>query len=203
MKFNLRQLLPTSYELIGGFFLTIAIIFFANSKQLLNYYGLQSSDNLIKSSAGHVATDFLKSLDSLSATDGVVTFLIWAVVGIICFGIVEAIARAYSELKFENDLSSRQYVHPATFTKLKFWRGVLVDSLSLGFGLIVLLVSVLVLTLFLIPLGLAYSRVFLFDVSVANALYMLLGIAVTLAGWVLLDISVRYLLHRHRIVSTS
>jgi hypothetical protein len=203
MKLNLKQLLPTSYELIAGFLLTITIIILANTKQLLSYYGLQSSDNLIKSSAGHAVSDALKAIDSLSATDGVVTFLIWAVVGILCFGIVEAIGRAYSELKFENDLSSGQYVHPATFTKLKFWRGVFVDSIALGLGLAVLLVDILAFTLFLIPLGLAYSRVFLFDISVVNGLYMLLGLVVTFVGWVALDIAVRFLLHRHRIVSLS
>lgn len=201
MKLHLKQLLPSSYELIGGFFLTLTIIIMANSKQLLNYYGLQSSDHLIKSSAGNAFSNALKTLDSLSATDGVVTFLIWAVVGIVCFGIVEAVGRTYSEIKLENDISSRQYIHPATFTKLKFWRGVILDSVTFAFGLAVLLVGVLVFSLFLIPLGLAYSRVFLFDVTVTNALYMLIGLVVTFAGWIVLDVAVRFLLHRHRIIS--
>lgn len=203
MKLHLKQLLPTSYELIGGGFLTIVIILLANSKQLLSYYGLQSSDQIIKSSAGQTLNSALRTIDSLSATDGIVTFLIWALVGVVCFGIVEGIARALSELKFENELSSGRYIHPATFTKVKFWRGVLLDTIALAFGVAVLLVGVFAFVLFFLPISLAYSRVFLFNVSLQNTLYMLLGFVVAFAGWLVLTVAVRFLLHRHRILSLS
>src|SRR4051812_19274729 len=105
MKDRLKQLIPTRAEAAAAFVVSLAVILAANSKHLLNYYGLQSSDKLIKSNAGHVVNDGLKQLDSFTATQGIVTFLIWAVVGIICFGIVEGMGRAYREYKLENDLA--------------------------------------------------------------------------------------------------
>lgn len=199
MKNRLIQLTPSAAEFVGGLFLSIVAIFAANSKQLLSYYGLQSSNQLIQSSTGKVVTDGLRTLDSFSATDGVVTFLIWAVVGVLCFGIVEGLGHAYQEFKLENDISSGKYIHPATFTKGKFWRGVVIDSATLAFGLVLLLVSILVFAMFLLPLGLAYSRVFLFDTSIAHAVYILLAVAIVFVGLLLLDIAVRYLLHRRRV----
>ncbi|HWT56155.1 MAG TPA: hypothetical protein VN031_03960 [Candidatus Microsaccharimonas sp.] len=199
MKDRLKKLIPTSAELIGAFFVSIAVILAANSKQLLSYYGLQSSNQLVQSNGGKVVSDALRSLDSLSATASVVTFLIWAGVGILCFGIVEGMGHAYSELKLENDISSGRYIHPATFTKVKFWRGVVVDSVTLALGLAILALTSLLFGIFLLPLGLAYSRVFLFDGSLAHALYIVLAVALVFIGLILVDIAVRFLLHRRRI----
>lgn len=203
MKLQLKRLLPSPIEIFASVFLTLVIVLLANSRQLLNYYGLQSSDELIKSNAGNAVSQALRAVDSLSATDGVVTFLIWAVVGVICFGIVEAIGRAYREIEFENELSSRRYIHPATFTKAKFWEGVMLDSITLALALAIFMAVGFVLLLFVIPIGLVYSRVFLFNPSLLNALYMLLGLAVVFVGLVALNVAGRFLLFRRRLVSVN
>lgn len=200
MKDKLKLLVPSSFELIGGLFVSIAVIFAANSRQLLSYYGLQSSNQLIQSNTGKVVHDALGAIDSLSATDGIVTFLIWAAVGVICFGFVEGLGHAYHELKLESDIAKGTYIHPATFTKAKFWRGVIVDSVSLAFGLLFLLIVCLFLGLFLLPLAMAYSRVFLFDTSAAHVVYILLAVVLIGAGLLLVDVAVRFLLHRRRVV---
>jgi type IV secretory pathway TrbL component len=203
MKDRLKKLIPTQAEVIAAFVLSLAVLLAANSKQLVSYYGLQSSDKLIKANTGHVLHDGLRSIDSLTATDGVVTFLIWAFVGIICFGIVEGIGRTYQEFKIENDLSSGRYIRPATFTKTKFWRGVVVDTLSLGLGFAMLAAICLLFALLVFPLGLAYSRVFLFNISIANAVNMLLGTVLVFAGLYLVDVAVRFLLHRRRVIGEN
>lgn len=203
MKLQLKRLLPSPIELFASVFLTVGIVLLANSKQLLSYYGLQSSDQLIKSNAGNTVKQALNAVDSLTATDGVVTFLIWAGVGILCFGIVEALGRAYKEIEFENELSSRKYVHPSTFTKAKFWKGVVLDSFVLAISLALFLAVGLAFLLFLMPLGLVYSRVFLFSPSAVNALYLILGLAVVFVGLVTLNITARFLIFRRRLTSTS
>ena len=203
MKLQLKRLLPSSIELFASVFLTIVIVFLANSSQLLSYYGLQSSDQLIKSNAGNAVKQALNAIDSLTATDGVVTFLIWAAVGVLCFGIVEALGRAYKEFEFESKLGSTKYVHPSTFTKAKFWRGVLFDSIDFAVSAAIFMAVGLALLLLIVPVGLVYSRVFLFDPSAINALYMALGLAVIFVGLVVLNIAARLLIFRRRIVSTS
>lgn len=203
MKQRLRHLLPAPTELTGGIFLTVVILLLANTKRLLNFYGLHSSDELIKSSAGNVLSQALKTIDSFSATNGVVTFLIWAVVGVLCFGIVEALGHAYQEIKLQKQVSSKNYVHPASFNSGKFWQGIVLEACTLAGGLILLGVTCLAFMVFVVPLGLAYSRVFLFGISAQNALYMLLGMVVVLFGLLVVDSAVRCLLYRRRIFGLS
>src|SRR6476661_526754 len=99
MKSRLNILVPSRVEYIGAFFLTLVIVLLANSQRLLNYYGLHYSDVVIKSSAGQAVRDALRVLDTFSLTNTVVLFLIWAIVGVLCFGILEALGSAYREFK--------------------------------------------------------------------------------------------------------
>ena len=199
MNFRLTHIVPTSIELVGGFFATLVIVLLANSQRLLNYYGLHSSDVVIKTSASSALNDTLKAIDSFSLTNTFVSFLIWALVGVLCFGILEALGSAYEEFRLEQEVSSQRYIHPSTFTRVKFWRGVFINTWSLAFGLIVLGAYSMLLLLAIIPLGLAYSRVFLLDVSLANTVYFAAGLLIIFFGLLLLNVVVRFLLHRRRI----
>jgi hypothetical protein len=199
MKTRLGKIFPTLQEVILAAVLSAIIMLLANSRQLLSYYGLQASDEVIKTSAGNVFSDALKQLDSFSATSSVVTFLIWAVVGIICFALVESLSGAYQELRLERQISSNRYVHPTNFSTTTFWRGVFVNAFSLLIGLVLLAVVTILFMLIVLPSGLAYSRSFLFEPNLANAVYLLVGLAVMSVGLLLIDIVVRYLLNRRRI----
>lgn len=201
MKINTKPLAPSAIEYAATASLAIGVVLLANTRQLLGYYNLEASNQVVKNSASNVVESALKSIDSLSATSGIVTFLIWAVVGIVCFGIVEAVASAAHEIQLESQLSSRRYVHPATFTKTKFWRGVLLNTTTLLLGLILLAAASFVFIVFLLPLGLAYSRPFLINFNFVSLLDILLGVVVIFAGLLVLDICVRLLLWRRRVFS--
>lgn len=201
MKLHLKYLIPSVYEVVAVSFLTLLMVVLANSRQLLSYYGLQSSNQVLQSSASEATSRALSTLDSFSATDGIVTFLIWAAVGVVCYSIVMGLVRAYNEFEYEEKLSSNRYVHPSTFTKAKFWKGVLGDFIGTAVGLAVLAVAVYALMLMVLPVGLAYSRVFLFDVTIVNAAYFLLGLAIVFVGLLVVNICARALLQRHRLVA--
>ncbi len=199
MNLRLKYLAPNAFELIGSFCITVVIVLLANSNRLLNYYGLHSSNEVIKTSAGGAINQALTVIDSISFTDTVVTFLIWAGVGVLCFATIEALGNAYQEFKLEQQVSSWRYIHPLTFTRIKFWRGVFLNTWTLAFSLALLGVVSVLFALFVVPLGLAYSRVFLLDISLANTLNIVLGLVVIYFGLVVLNIVVRCMLHRRRI----
>jgi hypothetical protein len=203
MKIRLKTIIPSLQEAIVASVVSIIILFLTNSKQLLSYYGLQSSNEVIKSSAGNVLSDALKTLDSFSATNGIVTFLIWAVVGTVCFAIVESLGGAYHEFRLERQVSSNKYVHPLNFSGSKFWRGVILNAISLFFGLALLAASTLLFMILVLPIGLAYARNFLFDVTVVNAVYLVLGLLVMTVGLLVIDIAIRFLLNRGRLVRAA
>lgn len=203
MKLHLKYLIPSVFEVAGAGFLTFAVVLLANSKQLLNYYGLQSSNQVLQSNAGDAVRTALGRLDTFKGTDQVVTFAIWAVVGMVCFSIVQGLGRAYREFEFEEELSSRRYVHPSTFTKSKFWKGVLEDFAGLAVGLVMVGVGVYAFLAFVLPIGLTYSRLFLFSINLSNAAYFLLGLLVVFFGLVILSVCARVLLQRRRIIANN
>jgi hypothetical protein len=181
--------------------ISAAIVLLANAKQLLSYYGLQSSDQVIKTSAGNVVSDALRTLDSFDATSNVVTFLIWAAVGAVCFVLVETLGDAYQQFQLERQVGSNKFIHPRNFSQPKFWWGIIIDTISLLFGVTLLAAAVMLFMLILLPYGLAYGRVFLFDFSLVNTLYVILGLAVVTLGLLLIDITVRFLLYRRKLLS--
>jgi hypothetical protein len=203
MKINLKYIVPTKEEVATAGVISLFIVLLSNSKRLLSYYGLQSTDEVIKTNAGNAVTGGLQVLDSFSLTNSVVTFLIWAVVGIICFALVESLAGAYGELKLERQITSNRYIHPTNFSNGKFWRGVFYNTLSLFFGLTLLAVATMFFMLVILPSGLAYSRSFLFLPSAQNALYLLIGLMVLSVGLLLIDIAIRFMLNRRRLVRTA
>lgn len=201
MNIHLKYLIPSVFEVIAVAFAAIVIVLLANSRQLLSYYDLQSSNQLIKSSAGGAMSQGLSRLDNFTWTGPVVTFLIWAGVGVICFSIAQGLVRAYQEFEFEEELSSNRYIHPSTFTKAGFWKGVAKDFAGTTVSLLLVAASVICFLLLVLPVGMAYSRVFLFGVSVSNFLYIVLGLTVIFAGLVVIDVLMRLLLQRRRLIA--
>ena len=193
---------PTKTEYFGLAFVAVALVLLANSRQLLGYYGLTASDQLVQSSAHEATHHGLKLLDSVSATSSVVTFLIWAMVGMVCFAIVESMFATVRELHLESELSSNRYVHPAAFTKARFWRGLLLNGLSLFLGVLLLASSVFGFVLFIVPLGLAYCRPLLFSTSLSNAGFFVLGAAIIYVALLIIDVCIRLLLHRRTLLSS-
>jgi hypothetical protein len=201
MKIKTESLEPSALEIATAASLALGVVLLANTRQLLAYYNLESSDQFVRNSAGNVVEAALKAIDSLRATNGVVTFLIWAVVGVVCFGIVEAIASAIAEFRLESELSTRRYVHPAAFTKVKFWRGILFNSLTLFIGMILLATVILEFVVFVLPLGLVYSRPFLYNFTLSSLLDILLGVILIFVGLLIVNVCIRFLLWRRRVFS--
>lgn len=199
MNIKTKSSEPSKYEYIGLAFAALTLVMLANTRQLLSYYGLQASDQLVQSSATEATNRGLGSLDSLSATTNVVTFLIWAAVGVVCFAIVESIFAAFRELRLETELSSSRYVHPASFTKLKFWQGVARDAITFVISFLLLASSVFGFLLFILPLGFSYCRPLLFSTSLSNIAFFFIGLAIIYVSLLVIDVCIRLLLHRRKI----
>jgi len=198
MKFNFKKLLPTPFELITLIFVDLLIIFLGNSKQLLSYYGLDSSNQILQNKAGSAISHGLSKLDNFSITAGIVTFAVWAVVGVFCLSIVQVITSVYSNFERDEALSSDRYVHPLSFTRVKFWRQVFWEFIVV---LLLLVITGLVLygfVAFALPIGLAYRRTFLLGISLPSVGSLLIGFAAVYVGLVMLDGCLHLLAHRRQ-----
>ena len=179
--------------------LTIIILLVGNTQELLDYYGLSGTKHVIKQSAGHAISTGLGKIDTFSFTDKVVTFMVWALIGVLCFSVVQVIARIYREIEEEEKLSSNRYVHPKTFTRGVFWRRVALDFLGVVVGLALLIGGLYCLLAYVLPIALTYTQSFLTGVSVVHAGSLVVGFFM-LYGWTLiLAIVLKYIVNRHRL----
>lgn len=201
MKQKINRLLPTSYELIGLLVLSALVSVIGNSKQLLDYYGLNASNQFLKDGAGHAITKGLSHLDAIKFTNELVTFLIWAGIGLLCFGIAQSIATSLGNFKRQKAVSTNQYIHPTAYTNKDFWNQVIKSLVLLVIGLVVLGLVLYLLFSYVLPIGLTYTQYFLQGVSIYHVGYFVLGVAVIFVGMVLLDLSLRLLFLRQRLLT--
>lgn len=193
--------MPNALDLVAILFLSILLIILGNSHQLLSYYGLDSSTQLIQSSVGSVLNVGLGHLDSFKFTDTVVTFLIWAAVGVLCFSIVQALASVYHEVELDTELSSKRYIHPSTFTKASFWRHVITNFAILGLALLVTALALFALKAFILPIAFTYSRTFLIGLSIGSIGNLLIGLAMIYIWLTVLDVCFRVIFYHRQIAS--
>jgi len=198
---KLQRIIPTWFEAIGLFVLVVLFVLVGSTPQLLEYYGLNNANQVIKQGAGHAITTGLGRLDGLSFTASAVTFLVWAVVGILCFAIVQALSRVYQEVKEENQVSSSRYIHPNTFARATFWRQVALDFVSIFLSLAILIAGFYLLFAFVLPAALAYTQELLTGNGFQHLGGFVLGFCI-LYGWVLVLAAIlKFVINRHRLTS--
>lgn len=196
---NFHRIIPTTAEFIGLLLLTVLVVFLGSTKTLINYYGLSSTDQLIQQSTSAAVSNGLSKLDAFSITDRLVTFLVWAGVGVLCFNIVQGISRLYHQLEEEEQVSSNRYIHPKTFARSAFWRGVAIDFIGTVSCLALLAAALYCLVGYVLPVSLTYTQTFLTGPSLAHAGQFAIGFFM-LYGWiVVLTIAFKLLINRHRL----
>lgn len=200
MKLQPKNLIPTVYETIGLVALSLLVVLLGNTRELLDYYGLQSSGQVIKTSAGQAIGNGLNKLDSFSFTDRVVTFIIWAVIGMLCFSVVQGIAKVGHDIEYEERLSSNKFVHPKTFRKGAFWVQVFKNFIMLVVSLAILCALLFLILLYILPASLAYCRVFVGGINLTSAADFLIGLAIIFFGLLMLDLSLRLVVNHHRVL---
>jgi hypothetical protein len=198
---DFKRVVPTLVELIGLLLLTIFIVVLGNTKSLIEYYGLAGSDEVISHSTSQAVASGLGKLDQFSFTDKVVTFIVWAIIGVLCFSIVQVIARFYHDFEAQEEVSSNRYIHPATFVRAVFWRRVVLDFIGLLLCLVALGAALYCMLAFVLPIALTNTRAFLTGISLINFGGFVSGFFM-LYGWVfVLAIIMKLLVNRHRLIN--
>src|SRR5882757_8538006 len=183
MYINFSRIVPTLFELVGILLLTLLVVLLGNTKQLLDYYGLSGSGDVIKHSTSAAISNGLAELDGFSLTDKIVTFMVWAVIGVLCFSVVQVIAGAYRDFEENEKVSSNRYVHPSTFVRGAFWRKVILNFIGTLAGLIILGAALYCLLAYVLPVALANTSTFLTKISLGHVGSFLLG-SLMLYGWI-------------------
>ncbi len=200
MTIQFKRILPTPFELASLLLLAVALIGIGNTRQLLDYYGLDSSTTVIQNSAGSAINSGLSKLDAFSFTGRIVTFAIWSIIGVFCFSVVQAIGRVYRGLEEDEAISSNRYVHPRTFVRSAFWKQVIKDFTGLLVGLALLGSALYLFFAYSLPAALAYTRLFLLGVSASRIGAFVLGFGILYAWLIVLCGCIKLLVNRRQLL---
>ncbi|HET6925162.1 MAG TPA: hypothetical protein VFH39_05000 [Candidatus Saccharimonadales bacterium] len=189
------------FEYVGLLFVALMILLLGNTQQLLEYYGFDTSGQVIKQGAHQAIASGLSKLDGLSFTDRVVTFVVWALIGVVCFSLVQLIGRVYHDFEEEEKVSSNRYVHPSTFRRADFWKQVALDFIVATISLGLLVAGVVLLFAYVLPVALSYSESFLTHASLSHFINFLVGFFMVYVWSLVLAVIFKYYLHRHRLLA--
>lgn len=196
---KIDRILPTLFEAAGMFVVASAILIIGNTKSLLDYYSLGSLNEVLQNSAGQAVRSGLDKVDSYSFTYSLVTFLVWAIIGVVCFSIAQVAISVYNELRQEEQVSSNAYIHPRSFRRSLFWKQVLTDLVLSAVGMFGLLGGLFLLLLYVLPISLTYTRSFLVGFEIMRAPWFLIGFFMLYLWMLILTTVLKLTLNRHRL----
>lgn len=187
------------FELWCLILVTTGFVLAGIAKPLLQRLDLIGTTNIVQAQIGNTLQSSLHSLDNLEGSASFVTFLTWAIVGLIVVSILQAAARASGLIQLERDVSSNRYVHPQGFTRRRFWSTILTDTL-----ISVTLVTVFLLTIFVsiavvIPTSLGFLQLFTAGGAKQDALNAAMGLLALLADITIIYSLIKLLIWRYRV----
>jgi hypothetical protein len=194
----LAQLLPDTVELGYTMLITCVVILLGNAKLILEKVGLLSSADLIEQRFSTKVTTGFDSLSSFRFTGSVLQGIIWGVVGLIVYSMLQTIWQAARTATYRRGFDSKQFIHPKQFTHDLYWRQILTDT-ALGFTLLVLLVLGAILYIVVaLPASFAYAQRFILKPSFSGLLDLLLSVVVTFVSTAVLLLLVKLVVRHHR-----
>jgi hypothetical protein len=197
MKLHLKSISPTPYDVALCSFLTLLVTLVGNAYQVFTYYVLRPSDVEIHLNTHEAIAAMLARIDSFRPSAAIITFLFWAFVGLLVLAALQGVHHALRRVSYLRRISSKRYIHPPSFTRSAFWKQWALTSVGSFVAFCVALFLVCFFVLCIVPVGIMYTRVFLFFPSVFNIFYGLMGLTLLFIGLILLFVAAR-LVHRRR-----
>lgn len=198
MQNKTRAIVPSRLETWGVAFFSLVFVLLGSAHDLLQRYGLISSSHVVHDQLSKGVGQGLQKLDSYSFTQNATTFVVWGLVGLVSFSIFQTVWRASQRLKYEQEVSSNEYIHPANFNRQNYWRTIVVDlGLSLVFTAL-LLVSLGFYALRALPYATHHVGRFLLQLNLGNLKDLALGLVVGFASTYVLYVVWKISVWHHR-----
>ncbi len=174
--------------LVGLFVIMLPTVF--------DTYNLLGAREILESGFGDFVGKILASIDKLSFTNSVVTFMFWGVVGMVVYALVSSLLRALQRAESERELASDEYVHPAVFSRATFWREELIESAVTFASFVLFGVVTIVVLLQLLPTTTIHLRSVVATSGTEDIVPALAATALLFVGTCLVMLA--YKLWRHR-----
>ena len=178
MKHKQRTVWPSALETWGVAFFALVIIVLGNTQDLLQRYNLISSSRVVHDQLSKGVTHGLRTLDSFAVTQNATTFIVWGLVGLITFSVIQTIWQTSQRVQYEEAVSSNEFIHPQNFNRTTYWQVILTNLvLSIAF-LALFFVLAVVYVLFVFPFATHHVGHFLLRPGFSNIPDLLVGLFV-------------------------
>lgn len=202
MRLHLGSVTPTHQDIVRSSVFALCLIALANLYQGINYYIFKPAGKPAPASTHDLLVTLLSRTDTYQPTETLVTFLFWALIGLGLLAILQGClhtGRRLSHLKRISDHAKR-----ARQSRLRLYATVgkqlFLTTLSSFMALTAALFIFAFFGLCIVPVGVLYTRVFLFSPTPFNLVYGLMGLCLTFIGLMLATVAVRLVAARRRLI---
>lgn len=202
MKIHLSSISPTHHDIVRSGIFAFCLVALGNAYQVINYYVFRPAGKPAPQSTHELLVAVLSRTDAYQPTQTVVTFLFWAIIGLFLLAVLQGIAHTHRRVYHlkRASMRARQAQKPRMKVYVTLCKHVLLTSLSSFMALSTALFIFAFFVLCIVPVGVVYTRVFLFTPTPFNMVYALMGLSLTFIGIVLATIAVRLIAARRRLI---
>ena len=192
-----KAIYPNRDELWYSLILTLFMVIMATIPTMVVEFGLLGLQEIVRSRATSSLAHFLISVDQLSFTATVVTFVFWMFVGAVVLGVLSVVYTSAKTLGDDLETSSDEYVHPQSFSRLFFWREVARGVLLYVAGAALILLFLIVTIFILLPAATVHMRQIIIEPEALAIFGVIASIGLLVSGiWAIIQ-AVKIWWHRN------
>jgi hypothetical protein len=202
MKIHLSSIAPTHQDIVRSSVFALCLVALGNMYQVINYYIFQPAGKPAPQSTHDLLVTIVAKTDAYQPTQTVVTFLFWALMGLILLAVMQGGMHTLNRVAYLKRASAhaKRTRQPRKRVYMVLGKQLVLTSLSSFMALSTALFIFAFFVLCIVPVGVVYTRIFLFSPTPFNLVYALMGLCLTFIGLVLATVGVRLIAARRRLI---
>lgn len=205
MKLHLNSVSPTGRDIVRCSIFALALVALGNLYQSVNYYIFKPDAKPAPQTTHDLIVAVMGRIDAYQPSTTIITFLFWALVGLVVMALCQGLVHALRRISYLQFASSRygRHLHAKPLTRLAFWKQWFITAMGSFMAFTTALFIFSFFALCIVPVGVIYTRIFLYSPTPFNLVYALMGISMMFIGLVLATVGVRLIIARRRLIRLS
>lgn len=202
MRLHLTTVSPTGRDIVRCSIFALGLVALGNMYQSINYYIFKPAARPAPQTTHDLMVTVMARIDAYQPSATIITFLFWGLVGLGVLALCQGLAHALRRVSYLQFASSRygRHLHTQPLSRWAFWKQWIITAIGsfMAFTTALFIFSFFVLCI--VPVGIVYTRIFIYSPTPFNLVYALMGVVMTFIGLVLTTIGVRLIIARRRLI---
>lgn len=205
MKLHLSSVSPTGRDIVRCSIFALGLVAIGNLYQSVNYYIFKPANQPAPQTTHDLIVAVMARIDAYQPSPTIITFLFWALVGVVVLALIQGLVHALRRVSYLQFASSRygRHLHARPLSRWAFWKQWFITAVGSFMALTTALFIFSFFALCIVPVGVVYTRIFLFSPTPFNLVYALMGLTMMFIGLVLTTIGIRLIIARRRLIRLS